>query len=91
MNDREADLRAELADRAYVEPPEQSGAELARRNAARTSVTIESWRKKDYWWDVATLSCGHEVRVPSPFGQQHAVGTRVSCEWCRHAKLKETP
>lgn len=95
MDRRDADMKAELDARAElaVEPPQQSMAELARMNAARTSVTIVKWQAEREW-EVAVLSCGHEIRVPFPFGNRHPpgrlpTGTTLSCEECRAAKLRE--
>ena len=93
MSERDADMKAELDERAdiKVEPPEQSMAELRRRNAARTEVTITEWRPDGPDWAIAYLSCGHKYRVPVPFGRRYPEGTVLACEWCRVAKLKETP
>ena len=90
MNDRDADLRAELQDRADIrdEPPELSMARLRRMNAARTEVSIIEWSVTSLSWDVAVLSCGHEIRLPVPFGHRHPVGTLLSCETCRNEKMK---
>ena len=92
MTSRDEDMAPELADRRDMkaEPPHQSMAELRRRNAARTEVTIVEWRE-DNDWDVAVLSCGHEKRIGLPFGRRYPVGTRLSCEECRNQKLKGTP
>jgi len=93
MNSREEDMAPELADRRDMkaEPPHQSMAELRARNAARTSVAIVEWLFDGPDWDIALLSCGHTMRVWKPFGHQHHIGTRLSCEECRNQKLKETP